>query len=263
MKKIVLVTGGSSGIGKAVASILVNKDCVVYEISRHGKDDNGITHLTADVTNETAVLNAINQIISKEGKIDILINCAGFGISGAIEFTEITDAKAQFDVNFFGMVNVNKAVLPHMRNAKSGKIITISSLAAAAHIPFQAFYSASKAAIDSYTSALANEVRQFGIKVTAIQAGDIKSGFTSARKKTVAGDDIYNGKINKSVHKMENDESNGMSAEIAAKLISKIVFKKNLKPLYVIGFGNKVLYILTKYLPCRTRNFIVGKMYAK
>lgn len=136
-KKIVIVTGGSSGIGRCTAFALRDSGCIVYEFSRRNIPMEGITHLSVDVTDENAVNSAVKQIIQKEAKIDAVINCAGFGISGAVEFTSTDQAKAQFDVNFFGTVNVNKAVLPFMRHQGNGHIINISSVAAVAHIPFQ------------------------------------------------------------------------------------------------------------------------------
>ena len=129
-KKIVIVTGGSSGIGRCTASALRDSGCIVYEFSRRNIPMEGITHLSVDVTDENAVNSAVKQIIQKETKIDAVINCAGFGISGAVEFTSTDQAKAQFNVNFFGTVNVNKAVLPFMRHQGNGHIINISSVAA-------------------------------------------------------------------------------------------------------------------------------------
>jgi len=262
-QKIALVTGGSSGIGQTTAKALAKSGCKVYEISRRDSRQDGIEHLFADVTDEVSVKTAVNQIIERDGQIDIVVNCAGFGISGAIEFTETSDAKKQFDVNFFGMVNINHAVLPYMREAGKGRIVNISSVAAGAHLPFQAYYSASKAAMDSYTCALANEVRPFGITATAVQPGDICTGFTDAREKVHTGDEIYGGRIGKSVAQMEKDERNGMKPDKAGGFIARVALKKNVKPLYVIGGLYKFLYLLIKFLPCRTRNYLVGMIYAK
>ena len=110
--KVVIVTGGSSGIGRCTASALKENGCIVYEFSRRSIPMEGVTHLSVDVTDEDAVNAAVQQVLQKETKIDAVINCAGFGISGAVEFTSMEQAKAQFDVNFFGTVTVNKAVLP-------------------------------------------------------------------------------------------------------------------------------------------------------
>ena len=183
--KVVIVTGGSSGIGRCTASALKENGCIVYEFSRRNIPMEGVTHLSVDVTDEDAVNAAVQQVIQKETKIDAVINCAGFGISGAVEFTSMEQAKAQFDVNFFGTVTVNKAVLPFLRHQGKGHIVNISSVAAVAHIPFQTFYSASKAAISSYSYALANEVKPYGIHVTNMKidamntwtiAADAKAG---------------------------------------------------------------------------------------
>lgn len=261
--RVAIVTGGSSGIGRCTVTALAQSGCVVYELSRRDIPLKGVKHLNTDVTDETSVIAAINQIAQEQGKIDIVVNCAGFGISGAVEFTELSDAKRQFDVNFFGMINVNKAVLPYMRRNGGGRIVNISSVAAVAHIPFQTYYSASKAAIESYTCCLANEVKPFGISVTCVQPGDIATGFTEARRKSAVGDDVYHGRISRSVAGMEKDEQNGMRPETAGKYIAKIAFRKSVKPIYTLGMGYKCLSVLCKILPCRLRNWIVGILYAR
>ena len=263
MSKVAIVTGASSGIGRNTAISLTQKGCVVYDLSRRNIPIENVKHIKTDVTNEENVIASVNEIIANEGKIDIVVNCAGFGISGAVEFTDIIDAKAQFDVNFFGMVNVNKAVISHMRENNGGRIINISSVAAVAHIPFQTYYSASKAATESYTCALANEVKPFGISVTAIEPGDICTEFTQARKKCFEGDDIYNGRISKSVHGMEKDEQKGMSPEFAGEYIAKIAMKNRVKPVYAIGSTYKILSTLCKVFPCRVRNWVIGMLYAR
>lgn len=259
--KIAVVTGGSSGIGLETVKSLLENNCRVYELSRRKTDVSGAVHISTDVTDENAVNEAVGQIIKKENRIDILINCAGSGISGAVEFTDLQDAKRQFDVNFFGIVNMVKAVLPYMRKQKSGRIINISSVAGVAPIPFQSYYSAAKAAVNSYTSALANEVKPFGITASAIMPGDIKTGFTSARKKTVDGDMEYDGRISRSVSKMEHDETNGMSPHIAGRYICKAALKKSVKPMCSIGFTYKALSLLAKLLPCSARDYLIYKLY--
>lgn len=261
--KIAIVTGGSSGIGRCTAEALRDAGCTVFELSRRDFTHVGIQHMQVDVTNEAAVQNAITQIAMQHGHIDIIVNCAGFGISGAVEFTELSEAKRQFDVNFFGMVNVNKAVIPVMRQNGSGRIVNISSVAAVAHIPFQTFYSASKAAIESYSCAATNEVKPFGISITCAQPGDICTGFTAARKKNTLGDNIYGGRISRSVAGMEKDEQRGMQPQFAGRYIAKIALKKKTKPIYTVGFGYKCLSMLCKFLPCGFRGWVVGLLYAR
>ena len=252
MEKVVLLTGGSSGIGLATAKALAKAGCRVYEISRKPAEYPGIVHLTGDVTVEGSIRTAVEQVLSKEGRIDILVNNAGFGISGAVEFTEPEEAKRQLEVNFFGMVNVCHVVLPYMRKAGQGRIVNLSSVAAVVPIPFQTFYSASKAAINSYTMALGNEVRPFGISVCAVMPGDIQ----------VRGDDVYGGRISRSVAKMEKDELTGMAPEAAGAYVAKIALRRNVKPLYAIRFDYKFYTILARILPVRAFSALIRVLYA-
>ena len=260
-QKICVITGGTSGIGLCTALKMKAKGYEVFEISRRREGATGINHVSADVTDEERINEAVSYIIDKAGRIDVLINNAGFGISGAVEFTETADAKKQFDVNFFGMVNMNRAVIPFMRRAGGGRIVNISSVAAPIAIPFQAYYSAAKAAINSYTMALINEVRPYGISVCAVQPGDICTGFTSAREKSYAGDEIYEGRISGSVAVMEHDERNGMKPEKAAHLIAAVAEAKKVRPVYTIGFKYKLFCTLVKILPARLVSYIVGRIY--
>lgn len=260
-QKICVITGGSSGIGLCTALEMKAKGYEVFDISRRREGAAGIKHISADVTDEKRINEAVSYIIDKAGRIDVLINNAGFGISGAVEFTETADARKQFDVNFFGMVNMNRAVIPFMRRAGGGRIVNISSVAAPIAIPFQAYYSAAKAAINSYTMALINEVRPYGISVCAVQPGDICTGFTGAREKSYAGDEIYSGRISRSVAVMEHDEQNGMKPETAAHLIATVASAKKVRPVYTIGFKYRLFCALVKILPAGLVSYIVGRIY--
>ena len=193
--KSVLITGGSSGIGLETAKALRSAGATVYEMSRRSSSVEGVTHITGDVTNRGDCATAVEQVVSERGGIDILVLCAGFGISGAVEFTKPEDAHRQLEVNFFGAVNAAMAALPLMRKTGRGRIVIISSVAGAIPIPFQAFYSVSKAALNSFAGALRNEVRPYGIDVCAIMPGDISTGFTAARVKEQSGDREYDGRI--------------------------------------------------------------------
>lgn len=263
MSRIAVVTGASSGIGRCTAAALRDMGCKVYDLSRRNIPLEKVTHIKTDITDENQVVSAVKEIIANEGRIDILVNCAGFGISGAVEFTTTEEAKKQFEVNFFGAVTVTRTVLPYMREQKNGRIVNISSVAAVAHIPFQTYYSASKAAMESYTCCLDNEVKPFGIRVTAVAPGDICTEFTGARQKSFDGDDIYGGRISRSVAGMEKDEAKGMSPEVAGKYIAKVALQKKVKPVSAIGLSYKFLSVLCKVFPCRFRNFVVGMLYAK
>lgn len=259
--KIAIVTGASSGIGLETAKLFSKNGYKVYALSRRGGQDKDLIHLCCDVTDKSQVEETFKKIFQDEGKIDVLVNNAGFGISGAIEFTDEEQAKKQFDVNFFGCFNCCKAVVPYMRKLKSGKIINVSSMAAILSIPFQGFYSASKSAINSLTLALANELRPFGITVCALMPGDVKTGFTAVREKETAGEEVYGETIKKSIATMEHDEQNGMSAAQIAEAIYKLSEKKNPKPISTTGAQYRIFAVLTKVLPTSLANKIVSMIY--
>ena len=258
--KVLVLTGGSSGIGLFTVKLFASKGYIVYELSRSGESFDGIRHIYCDVTKEDTVQAAVSQVIQEQGKIDVLINNAGFGISGPIEFTKTEDAKKQFDVNFFGSLNVVKAVVPYMRKAEQGRIVFVSSVAAVFSIPFQSFYSAAKAAMNSLTLSLANELRPFHVSVCALMPGDVSTGFTKNREKSEVGADIYT-KLDKSVKTMEHDETHGMSPEKMAKKLYKISSKSRVKPLYVGGAKYAFFCFLAKIFPTRFFNWVVGKLY--
>ena len=262
MDKVVIITGGTSGIGRATAAQLRERGCRVYEFSRRESGDP--YHTPVDVTDDAAVRAAVEAVFEREGRIDLLINNAGFGISGAMEFTDPADAHRLMEVNLFGMDNAIRAVLPHMRKAGSGRIVNISSVAGVFAIPFQAWYSISKAAVRSLTMALYNEVAPYGIQVTSVMPGDIRTGFTAARKKSTEGDEAYGGRISRSVEKMEKDEQNGMPPEEAAKTIVRVALMRGrVKPYYAIGFSYKCLVLLDSLLPCRSVRWLLYQLYGK
>lgn len=263
MNKVIIITGGTSGIGLETAKCLLAHGCTVYEFSRRKDGIPGMHHMCADVSDEIQVRNAVEEVFRREGRIDVLINNAGFGISGAFEFTDSADARRLMDVNLFGMNNTIRAVLPHMRRAGRGRIVNLSSVAAPLPIPFQAWYSISKAAVNALTMALSNEVRKYGISVCCVMPGDIKTGFTAARKKSIIGDDQYEGRIERSVSRMERDEQKGMNPAAAGRFIARLALKKRVKPYNTIGFGYKCCVLLSKILPGSLIRFILEMMYAK
>ncbi len=263
MEKIAIVTGGSGGIGREAARALARKGVRVYEFSRRDVPSDFCTHISCDVTDETQVREAVNTVIHREGRIDILVLCAGMGISGAVEFTDIKESRRQIEVNLFGTDRVVRAALPYMREQRSGSIVIISSVAAVTPIPFQTWYSVSKAALNSYTLALMNEVRPFGIRVSAVLPGDIRTGFTDARRKDEKGDDLYSGRISRSVSRMEKDERGGMSPAVAGEKIARTALKKRSKPISSIGFSYSLVCVLIRILPYRLSQYILYQLYAK
>ena len=261
MDKVIIITGGTSGIGLETAKCLAKAGCKVYEFSRREGDYPFMHHMRVDISDEAQVREAVGKVVTHEGHIDVLINNAGFGISGAFEFTDSADARRLMDVNLFGMNNTIRAVLPHMRRAGKGRIVNLSSVAGPLPIPFQSWYSISKAAVNALTMALANEVHCYGIAVCCVMPGDIKTGFTSARHKSIVGDDAYGGRIARSVAKMEKDEQTGMNPAVAGRFIARLALKKRVKPYNTIGIVYKGCILLSKILPGTLIRFILEKMY--
>jgi short-subunit dehydrogenase len=258
--KTVVITGGSSGIGKATAEWFAEQGWQVFEWSRSGASTERITHIPCDVTKPEQTKAAAKQVIDQAGQIDVFISNAGFGISGAIEFTSSEDAHRQMEVNFFGALNSVQAVLPYMRERQAGRIIFTSSVAAVLSIPYQSFYSASKAAVNALALALQNEVRAFGIHVSVLMPGDVATGFTAARKKSEEGINAY-GNIRKAVAAMEKDEQGGMSPQQMAKQLYRIATCSCPAPQYVGGAQYALFCFLDRLLPKRLVNWIVGKLY--
>lgn len=258
--KTVVITGGSSGIGKATAELFATQGWQVFEWSRSGKSTEKVTHIDCDVTNPEQTKEAVKQVLAQAESIDVFISNAGYGISGAVEFTSTEDAHRQMEVNFFGALNSVQAVLPHMRERKAGRILFTSSVAAVLSIPYQSFYSASKAAINALALALQNEVRAFGIYVGVLMPGDVSTGFTAARKKSEEGMDAY-GNIRKAVAAMEKDEQGGMRPQQMAHDLYKMATRRCPAPQYIGGVQYKIFCLLDRLLPKRLVNWIVGQLY--
>lgn len=258
--KTLLLTGGSSGIGLHTVQLFAEKGWTVFELSRSGKSTQDVTHIDCDVTDDESVKQAISEVMQRIDHLDVVINNAGFGISGPIEYTSTTEAQKQFDVNFFGAFRLTKAVLPILRKQGRGRIIFTSSVAADLSIPYQSFYSASKSALNAMALALANEVRELGIRVSVLMPGDVATGFTDAREKNIHGAEVYKG-VHTAVAAMEKDEQNGMSPRYMARNLYRIATCRSPKPIYVGGAKYKCFCLLNRILPKRLVNWIVGKLY--
>ncbi|MFA5470549.1 MAG: SDR family oxidoreductase [Acholeplasmataceae bacterium] len=259
--KVVVITGASSGIGLEIAKYLAQKEYIVYGISRSKIHDKYIKSIQADVTNYEQLKLAYQEIFDIEGHIDCLINNAGMGISGSIEDTSLEDARYIMDVNFMGVFHSTKAMVPFLRQSNAAKIINVSSVAARLAIPFQGFYSSSKAAINAFSESLNIELAPFKIQVCSVMPGDIRTSFTKNRKKNIDESEHYIRRVEKSISVMEKDEQNGMDPEYAAKVIYKLL-KRNRMPIYkTIGFKYKVFIFLQKLLPAKLVNRLVGFIY--
>ena len=275
MKKtgnIVLLTGGSAGIGSATAQYLMKQGYTVYAASRRGSEnieDNTtggkIIGLCADVTIPESLENAVSRIMEEQGELSAVICNAGNGIAGSVEDTSLEEARYQMETNFFGVLNTIKACLPIFREQNHGKIIAISSVAAVAPIPFQGFYSASKSAIMLLMQSLSMEVKPYNIKCTCILPGDVKTDFTSSRKYTEAStlpSSEYTNAMKAADQTMEKDEQNGMMPIVIAKAIHKVLRKKNPGYVVVPNITYKTLCLIMKLVPTRLKIWVISKMYS-
>jgi len=252
MPKVVLITGISSGFGKATAEILISKGYIVYGICRNqcGNLNANINVLNADVTEIMSVQKAVSTLTDKEGHIDILINNAGMGISGPIENSSLENISLQMNTNFMGYVNMIQAVLPFMRKQQSATIINISSLGGLMGLPYQGFYSASKFAIEGLSEALRMELKPFNIKIIVIQPGDFFTNFTANRKpESSAGlDSAYKIQFHKTLSIIENDERKGLHADFLARRLARIVEQKHPNDRYIIATVEQKFALLLKHL---------------
>jgi NAD(P)-dependent dehydrogenase (short-subunit alcohol dehydrogenase family) len=264
--KTILITGASSGIGKACADYLQQAGHSVYRASRSLQTGDGAasTNVRMDVDDNASVAQAVGQIIDKEGRIDVVVNCAGFGIAGSVEDTSVEEAKAQFETNFFGVLRVCHAVLPIMRQQGSGLIINISSIAGLISVPFQGFYSASKFALEGMTEALRLEVSPFGIRVVLVEPGDFQTGFSASRRKVASSENssAYRNSLAKALSVSEKDESKGHQPIAIARLIERIIRNPSPKLRYSIGpVFERLSPTLKNILPYRLTEWLTMKYF--
>ncbi len=264
MSKTVVVSGASSGIGFAIALRLHAAGYRVVGLSRTlPKKAYAFAYVTADIADEASVHAAVTRILGEDKSIFALINCAGMGISGAAEYTDLAQAKRMFDVNLFGTFTLTKAFLPALR-AEHGRIINISSVAAKLAIPFQAFYSMSKAAIDVFTETLRLELRPLGVQVASVLPGDTATSFTQNREKSpIEVDAVYGDRIQRSVARMEADERQGMAPDSVAKVCQKLLQRRRMPISVAVGFQYKLFLALKWLLPKRLVESVLYMMYGK
>jgi short-subunit dehydrogenase len=252
MKKIILITGISSGFGKESSRLLAEAGYTVYGTVRSDcEPDKSVNVLKMDLTNISSITEAVETVIRREGRIDVLINNAGMHSAGPAETTPDELVKLQVDTNFMGVVSMTRAVLPHMRKQNSGTIINLSSIGGLMGLPFHAFYSACKFAIEGFSEALRMEVSQFNIKIILINPGDFKTNNTMVRRNFLAPtgpEDPYNKQFISALSVMEKNELAGNKPAYLAAKIVKIVNSNNPKQRYIIGAFHERLAARLKYL---------------
>lgn len=269
MKKVVLITGASSGIGKATALKMINEGYTVYGIARRVNKMEDLVKLGGhsiemDITDETQVDSCVQQIIDKEGRIDILVNNAGYAIYGSVEDVTIDDARRQFEVNLFGLALITQKVLPYMRNQKSGKIINVSSVGGKIYFPLGSWYHASKHALEGWSDCLRIETKQFGIDVVIIEPGAISTEFgdvVTGPMTTLAKGGEYEKITQKFVNTLVNLKENDYSPpSVIANVISKAIKANKPKTRYAAGKLSGSLLFMRRWFSDKRFDKIVSKM---
>ncbi len=259
MNKVALVTGASSGIGKETAKLLLQKGYIVYGAARRMEKmqdlkEAGVKLLAMDVTNDAEMVRGIQEILTQEKRIDVLVNNAGYGSYGALEDVPICEARYQFEVNIFGMARLIQLVLPQMRQQRSGKIINISSVGGKFGEPHGTWYHATKYAVEGLSDSLRMELKQFGIDVVIIEPGAILTewnGIARDNMMKVSGNTAYSDLVNKHVKMFETADKHGSLPLVVAQTIVKAAEASRPRIRYATGGGARPLLFIKRLLPDR------------
>jgi NAD(P)-dependent dehydrogenase (short-subunit alcohol dehydrogenase family) len=260
--KVALVTGASSGIGEATARELADAGFTVYAAARRSGRmqklaEDGIHPITMDVTDDASVRAGVEAILKEQGRIDVLVNNAGYGSYGALEDVPMAEARAQMEVNVFGAARLTQLVLPAMRAQRSGTIVNVTSMGGKITTPLGAWYHATKFALEAISDCLRMEVAPFGIGVVVIEPGGIRtewSGIAAEKVRAVSSNGPYGpqGSAVASSFTSESTIRRSSPPELIAKTITKAVTTRRPKTRYAVGYGAKPLIFLHGLLPDRT-----------
>ncbi len=245
--RVVLVTGASSGLGLAVADHLHGTGWTVVGTSRRATGGAGWQPMEMDVDDDGSVRDGVAAVLARHGRLDAVVAAAGWGLAGAVECTPIDQAKAQLETNFWGVVRVVQAALPAMRAQGGGRLVLMSSIGGEIGIPFQAFYSASKFALEGYAEALAYEVEPFAVHVSLVQPGNFRTGFTAARRSTDVTD-AYADRSAHAVEVMERDEVYGADPADVARVVAKLLDARRPRRRVSVGKAGERMGLVAKRL---------------
>lgn len=248
--KTAIVTGASSGIGLETAKALRAAGYRVYGTSRKPAAVGGdVPLLACDVTDDASVAAMVETVFGETGRIDLLVNNAGFGISGAAEESSVGQAQAMFDVNLFGLIRTTRAVLPIMRSQKAGRIVNISSILGLVPAPYMALYGASKHAVEGYSESLDHEVRDQGIRIVLVEPAYTRTRFDQNLVRPDAPLDLYAAERTKRDHFMDEVMKTGDAPEVVAKVVVAAATASVPKRRYTAGSKARQVSLLRRFVP--------------
>ena len=250
--RVVLITGASSGVGRATARLLSERSFTVFGTSRNPSSADGIPGvemLPLDVHADDSVRACVEAVVNRSGRLDVVINNAGYELAGALEELSSEEARAQFETNFFGVVRMVNAVLPHMRQQGRGHIINVGSLTGLTAIPFLGIYSASKFALEGYTEALRQEVKPFNIQVSLTEAGFLRTPMMNHRQVGARRMTEYEPWRRRALHAIRASEEKAPGPEVVAETLLGIISSNSPRLRYLIGQQAKSVARLRRFLP--------------
>ena len=260
--RVILITGGSSGLGAAMCRRLAKAGHIVYGTSRKEGSAEGFTLVKMDIRDDASVHHAVASIIEKHGRIDVLVNNAGVGVQGAVEDIEPSIAQEAFDVNVIGALRLFRAVLPGMRAHGGGLIINVGSIAANFGLPYRGFYSATKAALERVTETLRMEVQPFGIRVVGVQPGEFNTPIAASRLRPAVIGDAYRARYDRAMHILDGGLGYSRDPDELAHVVEGIINDPSPRTVYRVAEGKQLLSVLfKKLLPGRVFERIVRKHY--
>lgn len=265
MSKVILVTGGSSGIGKAIATILTMQGHAVYAGSRSVTDGKiqplGVTFVKLDVTDEESIQRAVNQIIKNHNRLDVLINNAGLGMAGPLEDTSDNEARTIYNTNVFGVLNTCRICAPHLRSSR-GMIINITSIGGVFGLPFRGIYCSSKFAVEGISEVLSMELKPHGVRVVLLEPGDVKTNINANRINSANVDHSAYPHFKSVLDQIHREVDHALDPETIALNVAQIILKQNPKLRYRVATPRQKLSIaLNVLLPGRWFEKLISRHY--